>query len=121
MNTLMKVTATAAALAFGASAAYANSGFGVQEVIMDDNAVTIDLVVADTDGVVALFDYSGGELGEMIGMTTVNAGANDDVIINLDPAYPLQAQERIAALLFEGEDMSDPLTATARINLDVAD
>ena len=121
MNTLMKVTATAAALALGSTAAYANSGFGQQEIIMDDNAITLDLVVADTAGVVAVYGFSGGELGEMIGMTTVNAGANADVIINLDPAYPLNANERVVAFLFEGEDMSDPMTATAKITLDVAE
>ena len=118
MNIFAKTTAAAALMGLVGTAAMANSGFGQQSVVMDDDAITIDLVVADADGVVAIYDYSAGGLGDMIGMAEVNAGANADVVVPLDATA--QPNLRIAALLFEGE-VSTPDMATARMSLDIAD
>lgn len=117
MNTLIKAAAIAVTTAFIGGTATAQSAFGVQEATMGDQTLTINLVVADDAGTVAIYEYSGGTLGEMIGTAPVNAGANADVEIALDrsPSGP-----RVVALLFEGDagDM-DPMIATARVQIDV--
>ena len=116
MNTMMKSAAVAALLGLAGTASFAASGFGVQDVVPEDDSITIDLVVADADGMVVVYNYEGGMIGEMLGSAPVSAGANEDVVVNLgsDPLGP-----RITALLFEGEMMDDPMTAVARTNFDV--
>lgn len=115
MNTLMKAAALAATTAVVGGAAYAQAAFGVQETVMDDRQLTLNLVVADEAGFVAIFDYTDGELGEQIGSAPINAGANQgvQVILDRDPSGP-----RVAAFVFAG-DQTDPMMADARMTIDV--
>ena len=113
MKTLMKSAALVSAIALTSTAAVANS-FALQDNVMDDMTVTIDLVTSDTDGYVVIYDYTGGEFGDALGMHEVNAGANDDVIITLDNNI---AQE-FAAVLYNGE-VTMPSKSAAWIELDI--
>lgn len=115
MTNLMKTTAFAAILGVSATAASA-AGFGFQTTVSDDSAITLDLVRADDAGVVVIYDYTGGEFGDVLGTADLNAGANDDVIIPLDNNI---AQE-LAAVIYAGP-MTEPSMAVNWIELDVSD
>ena len=80
--TLKTLALTAATVALTAGAASANS-FGFQENVMDRNSIELDLVTASADGVVEIYDLR----GDLLGATMVNAGANDDVRINIGNGY----------------------------------
>lgn len=115
MTNLMKTTALIAALGMG-TAASANGTFGFQTTVADDSTITIDLVRTSEAGVLAIYDYSTGEFGELLGYTTLNAGANADVIV------PVEANgaESLAAVIYEG-DLTDPTMASGWMELDVSE
>ncbi|SEW42561.1 hypothetical protein SAMN04488515_2977 [Cognatiyoonia koreensis] len=115
MTNLMKTAAFAAVLGMSATAATA-AGFGFQTTVNDDSAITLDLVRADEAGVVVIYDYTGGEFGDVLGSADINAGANTDVIIPLDNNI---AQE-LAAVIYAGP-MSEPSMAANWIELDVTE
>ena len=115
MTNFAKTTALVAALGMG-SAAAADGWFGLQSTVDDNSSITLDLVRTDADGFVAIYDYSTGEFGEMLGMAEVNAGANADVNVPLD----VNVAQTLAAVIFEGE-IGDPAIATGFIELDVAE
>ncbi|MEY1555839.1 hypothetical protein AB3Y40_09415 [Yoonia sp. R2331] len=116
MNTLMKTTALAATLALGTTAAYANN-FGFQTLVEDNNTIELNLVTSDADGFVVIYDYAGGEFGEVLGTVEVSEGANDDLVVPLDPAANTTD---IAAVLYAGP-ITTPMEADAWITLDVSD
>ena len=114
MNTMLKTAALTAALALGSSAAYANN-FGFQTQVDDSNSITLDLVTADADGFVVIYDYDGGEFGDIVGQAPVQMGANADVIVPLD-GDTMAAD--LAAVLYAGP-ITTPMEADAWIELDV--
>ena len=115
MNTLMKSTALAATIAMTATTAFANNAFGFQTKVDDSSNIELDLVTASADGFVVLYDYSGGEFGEVLGTAEVLAGANDDVII---PVLPTANTDQMAAVLYAGP-ITTPMESDAWINLEV--
>ncbi|WP_341366516.1 hypothetical protein [Yoonia sp. BS5-3] len=115
MNTLMKTTAIIAALGLGTVAA-AEATFGLQNTVDDDGLITIELVTTPQDGILAIYDYSTGEFGELLGTADLHAGANTDVKVSLDPSGAVD----IAAVVYEG-DLQEPTMASAWIELDVND
>lgn len=115
MKNLMKSTALVTALGFG-TAAVADASFGFQTQVEDDSSIMIDLVRASEPGVLAIYDYSAGEFGDLLGTVEINAGANVDVIVPLD----VNAANQLAAVVYEGE-VSDPTMAAGWIELDVSD
>ncbi|SFS19644.1 DUF7282 domain-containing protein [Yoonia litorea] len=115
MFNFMKTAAVVAALGTGTTAA-ADGWFGLQETVEDNGSITLDLIRTDAAGFVAIYDYSTGEFGEMLGMAELNAGANADVPVNLE----LNSAETLAAVIFEGE-IGDPAIATNWIELDVSE
>ena len=116
MKNFMKSTALVASLALGATAAAANGTFGFQTTVEDDSSITIDLVRAPDAGVLAIYDYTGGEFGDLLGTADLEAGANDDVIVPLD----VNQAQTLAAVIFAG-DISSPDMAAGWVELEVSD
>ena len=116
MNTMLKTAALTAALALGSTAASANN-FGFQTQVDEGNAITLDLVTADADGFVVIYDYNGGDFGEIVGQAPVQMGANADLIVPL-AADTMSAD--LAAVLYAGP-ITTPMEADAWIALDVDD
>lgn len=48
-----------------------------------DSRIELGLVRAATDGVVQIYSYHAGNMGALLGETTVHAGANPDVSVNV--------------------------------------
>ena len=90
----------AAAVAVTASAASADSYFGFGQTLDAGSAVEINLVTAESNGVLEIYNYAGGQTGELLGSTPVNAGANADVRVGIAPRY---LTDVIAVLKVNGE------------------
>ena len=115
MTNLMKTTALVAALGMGTAAA-ADGTFGFQTTVEDDSTIMIDLVRTSEAGILAIYDYSTGDFGELLGFTELNAGANADVIVPVEH----NGAEQLAAVIYEG-DLSDPTMASGWMELDVSE
>ncbi|SFS21322.1 DUF7282 domain-containing protein [Yoonia litorea] len=115
MFNFMKTTALVAALGTGTTAA-ADAWFGSQSQVQDDSSIVLDLIRTDEAGIVAVYDFTGGEFGEMLGMAELTAGANDDVIVPLE----LNNAQTVAAVIYKG-DLTDPTMAANWIELDLSD
>ncbi len=89
----------AAAVAITAGAASANT-FGFQESVEDRNNIELALVTAAADGVVEIYNLKAGEQGALLGATMVNAGANDDVRINIGNGFKTDV---LAVLKVDGQ------------------
>ena len=89
----------AATVAITAGAASANT-FGFQESVEDRNSIELNLVTAAADGVVEIYNYTGGEQGALLGSTMVNAGANDDLRINTGNGFKTDV---LAVLKIDGQ------------------
>jgi len=114
MFNLIKTTAAAAALTIAGSAAFANNSFGQQMDLDETSTIGIELVNSETAGTVVIYDYQGGEFGEVLGMAEVNAGANNDVRVILDQP----AMDDVAAVLYNGE-VTTPADSAAWIEIDI--
>ncbi len=107
------------AVAFG-SAVSAQSYFGNQMVAdMDANVITLNVVTAESAGYVAIYDFTGGEVGDKLGEMAVLEGANASVRIGLNG----NVTGNLMAVLFAGEMMADadPMTGVAMLEIDVQD
>ncbi|MEY1554559.1 hypothetical protein AB3Y40_02900 [Yoonia sp. R2331] len=93
------LTLAAAAVAITAGAASANT-FGFQESVEDRNSIELGLVTAAADGVVEIYNLKAGEQGALLGMQSVNAGANDDVRINIGNGFKTDV---LAVLKVDGQ------------------
>ncbi len=89
----------AAAVAITAGAASANT-FGFQESVEDRNNIELALVTASGDGVVEIYNVKAGQQAELLGMQSVNAGANDDVRINIGNSFKTDV---LAVLKVDGQ------------------
>ncbi len=92
----------AAAVAITASAASANT-FGFQESVEDRNSIELNLVNTQSAGVVEIYNLKGGERGALLGATSVAAGANDDVRINIGNGYKTDV---LAVLSINGQEVA---------------
>ncbi|MCA0044500.1 hypothetical protein [Celeribacter litoreus] len=97
--TTLKTLAAAAVVAVAGSAAFAGPNYIVQSNPQNLTSVaTLDLVRAETDATVSIYDFHGGERGELLGTTDVTAGANTNVKVRLKPSN----SEDIIAVLSNG-------------------
>jgi hypothetical protein len=80
-------TANAIALGLTLSASAASAEFAGRtglKLDKDQNVlVTFQMVNADTDGTVLIYDYKKGESGPILGSAYVHAGTNSDLEINI--------------------------------------
>lgn len=74
----------AAAVAVTASAASADSYFSFGNKLDNDTTLNLGTVRAESDGVVEIYRLLGGDNGVLLGSEMVNAGANQDVQIQLN-------------------------------------
>ncbi len=89
----------AAAIAITAGAASANT-FGFQESVEDRNSIELGLVTAAADGVVEIYNVQAGQQGALLGATMVNAGANEDLRINIGNGFKTDV---LAVLKVDGQ------------------
>lgn len=81
------ILAVAAVATLGSTAAFAASDAVFTSALQDAATyVDIELVTASSDAVVEIYDYRLGETGALLGTSTVHAGANDDLRVQLDHA-----------------------------------
>jgi hypothetical protein len=86
-NSALKSIALATLIATSGAAAFAASDrISANETQDFFNSVDLDFVSASGNGTVAIYDYSNGEQGKLLGTETINAGANQNVNVRLSPA-----------------------------------
>jgi len=110
------LTAGVIALTF-AGAAQAQNMFGLMETDLDGNTTTIALepLQVEEDGFVAIYDHHTGEVGELLGVASVRAGANRQIRVQL--GRPVNRD--VIAFLFSGDDFNDPSAAVDSVEIDV--
>ncbi|MGJ8609616.1 MAG: hypothetical protein ACSHWY_00885 [Octadecabacter sp.] len=79
------VTLAIAAIAASATFASADTNYinSLAKEQANDTNVELGLVRADQAGVVEIYSYHAGQTGGLLGSTTVHAGANPDVDVNI--------------------------------------
>ena len=114
--TFRKALVPAALAATLGTAALAENAFFYQEAPIDapSGTITINGVNADADGVVAIYEADGDMVGDLLGMTEIFAGANSDVIVDLERP----AQLDLIAVLYAGE-VSSPDMGVATLEIDL--
>jgi hypothetical protein len=75
------IIALAATLGSATLAAADTSYFGIDRLHGDTARVDLGTVRSATDGVIELYDFNNGTVGELLGTTEVSAGANSHVNI----------------------------------------
>ena len=95
------IAATIAATATGASA---NNAFTFKGDLDSASALDLGLIRAEGAGVVEVYDFHRGELGQLLGTEMVNAGANTNVRVPLDLATK---NDVIALLKVDGEVVAE--------------
>jgi len=80
---IKSIALIAATIAATSTAASADSYFEFGERLESSSILDLGLVTAEGAGVVEIYDFSKGEVGELLGTEMVNAGANTDVRVNV--------------------------------------
>lgn len=87
MNTSIKTIVAAAAVAVAGSAAFAGPSYIFSGPAQNlTSYADLELVRADTDATVYIYDFHNGERGALLGSEQVNAGANTNVKVQLNQA-----------------------------------
>ncbi|SFS20214.1 hypothetical protein [Yoonia litorea] len=94
----------AATIAATATTASADSFFGFKGALDPDSALELGLVRSANDGIVEIYDFHRGELGQLLGAEMVTAGANADVRVDVGVA-PIN--DVIALLKVDGEVVAE--------------
>ncbi|SFB18077.1 hypothetical protein SAMN05421688_3462 [Poseidonocella pacifica] len=108
------LTAAAFALTAGtATIASAASNYvtTVDEPQFESTYVNLDVVRADSDAIVTIYDYRLGEQGAVLGTAPVQAGANGNVKVNLND----KIKGDVLAVISSGNDV----LATERLSVKV--
>jgi hypothetical protein len=115
----MKKLLTAAALTFTlAGAAQAQDIFAFMGNQDDGSTViTIDPLTATSDGFVAIYDYRLGEVGDLLGVASIREGANRETRVQIGRGV----RADVIALLFAGDDFTDPAKALDSVKIDIVD
>lgn len=96
---LAAAIAAVATLGLATTASANVSYFDFDERIEEGSVADIGLVRSATDGVVEIYDFSAGVLGDLLGTQDVFAGANGNVRINLNG----HASDDVYAILRSGD------------------
>ena len=92
---IKKIALIAATIAGTATIASADSYFQLNERLQSSSILDLGTVRSEAAGVVEIYNYSGGQVGALLGTEAVNMGANSDVRVNA----PLRTAENVIALL----------------------
>lgn len=106
---MMKTLALAAAASV-ALASTASANFSFNEMDISGSTAELGQVTANGAGVVEIFEFHGGEKGDLLGSTNLAAGANYDVRVKLGQR-PIN--DVIAVLSVDGQ-----IVDTQEIDLD---
>ncbi len=101
---IKSIALVAATIAATASFASADSYFEFGENLESSSILDLGLVRAEGAGVVEIYDFATGQVGELLGTETVNAGANTDVRVNLGSR---PKQDVIAILKVDGQAVAE--------------
>lgn len=115
MKTLITASILALTLAGAAQAQDMFAYMGDQ----DDgtSTVVIDPLNATADGYIAVYDYNAGQTGDLLGVASVTAGANNETRVQV--GRPLRND--VIAYLFTGGDFTDPSQAVDSVEIDIDD
>nr|WP_321511493.1 hypothetical protein [uncultured Celeribacter sp.] len=104
MTYSLKTLTAAAIVAVAGSAAFAGPNYIMPGEAQNLNSsVTLDLVRADANATVDVYDFHGGERGALLGSAPVKAGANTDVYVPLSrPA----SKDAVAVLMQAGSEVA---------------
>jgi len=100
---IKSIALVAATIAATASVASADNYFAFGERLDSGSVLELGLVRAESAGVVEIYDFSKGEVGQLLGTETVNAGANSDVKVNVGTS---PKQDVIALLKVDGQTVA---------------
>lgn len=113
----MKQVLTAAVVALSLTgAAQAQDMFalmGPQEE--GTSVIIIEPLTATENGFVAIYDHHGGSIGELLGVASVVKGANNETRVQIGRGV----QRDVIALLFAGNDFTDPSKALDSVEIDI--
>jgi hypothetical protein len=101
---IKSIALVAATIAATASVASADNNFAFGERLESASVLDLGVVSADSAGVVEVYDFSKGEVGQLLGTEAVNAGAKSDVRVN-DGIRP--TMDVIALLKIGGETVAE--------------
>ncbi|MFO8127301.1 hypothetical protein [Yoonia sp.] len=101
---IKSIALVAATIAATASVASANNYFEFGERLNSSSVLDLGLVRAEGAGVVEIYDFSRGEVGQLLGTKRVNAGANTDVRVNVGIR---PTQDVIALLKVDGQTVAE--------------
>ena len=116
----MKTLITAAVLAVSLSgAAQAQDMFAIMSSSQDENSsvIIIEPLNATADGYVAIYDNHRGEIGRLLGVAAIQEGANLQTRVQLGRSV----QNDVIALLFTGDDFTDPSAAVDSVEIEIED
>ena len=114
----MKTLITAAALAVSLSgAAQAQDMFAVMTNSQDENTsvIVIQPLTATADGYVAIYDNHRGQIGRLLGVAAIREGANLQTRVQLGRSV----QRDVIALLFTGDDFTNPANAVDSVEIEI--
>ncbi len=100
-------------------AAHAQNMFATMQTPVDENSsiIVIEPINASADGFIAIYDHHNGEVGALLGVASVQEGANRETRVRL--GRPVR--QDVIAYLFVGNDFTDPSMAVDSVELDVED
>ena len=87
---IKKIALIAATIAGTASIASADSYFQLNERLQSSSILDLGTVRSEAAGVVEIYNYSGGQVGALLGTEAVNMGANSDVRVNAPLLNPVR-------------------------------
>ena len=100
----LKTFTLAAIATLAAGAATADSYFAFNESFEDRNSIELPLVAADAAGTVEIYNLKAGQVGELLGVASVNAGANEDVRVNIGNSFKTDV---LARLVVDGQVVAE--------------
>lgn len=77
--------------------------------------IIINPLTATGDGFIAVYDYHTGEVGRLLGVASVDEGANNETRVQV--GRPVT--QDVIALLFIGDDFMDPSKAVDSVEIDI--
>ncbi len=101
---IKSIAFVAATLAATASVASADNYFEFNKRLDSSSVLDLGLVRAEGAGIVEIYDFSRGEIGQLLGTKAVNAGANSDVRVNVGKR---PTQDVIALLKVDGQTVAE--------------
>ncbi len=113
MKNLITATIVGLSLAGAAQAQDMFAYMGSQD--RGTNVITIDPFSASADGYVAIYDNHNGEIGRLLGVASIQEGANLQTRIQVGRGVNRDA----IALLFAGDDFTDPSKAVDSVEIDI--